>query len=145
MTYVAFHPSDGAFAKWYDPSGTYSPDFIYEAVQYIGGTPNTWQNAQLIPTSWGVIAFRPSDGAFAKWYNLGDRDSPSPDFIYEAVQYIGGTPNTWQNAQLIPTSWGVIAFRPSDGAFAKWYEAESPSPDFRYQAVRFIGGAPNTW
>jgi hypothetical protein len=96
MTYVVFHPSDGGFAKWYD-SADPSPDFSYGPVQYIGGTPNTWQNAQLIPTTWGVIAFRPSDGAFAKWY---DSLVISPDFTYEDVRYIGGAPNTWQNAQI---------------------------------------------
>ena len=38
-----------------------------------------------------------------------------------------------------------LAFRPSDGAFAKWYESATPSPDFNYQEVRYIGGAPNAW
>jgi hypothetical protein len=49
---------------------------------------------------WAELAFRPSDGAFAKWYRSA---TPSPDFNYQEVRYIGGAPNAWQGAQVIPT------------------------------------------
>ena len=47
-----------------------------------------------------VVVFRPSDGAFAKWY---DTDVVSPDFNYQQVRDIGGQPYTWVDAQIIPT------------------------------------------
>ena len=159
MDILAFRPSDGAFAKWYsDPNGKVGPDFDYQAVRHIGGKPGAWSDAQLIPIDFDgngkmdILAFRPSDGAFAKWYS-DPNGKVGPDFNYQAVQFIGGKPGAWTGAQLIPIDFDgngkvdILVFRPSDGAFAKWYSDPNGKvgPDFNYQDVRFIGGKPGTW
>ena len=46
-----------------------SPEFNYQTPGVLGGAPKTWSNVRFIPTGWGVLAFNPSDGSFAKWYN----------------------------------------------------------------------------
>ena len=95
-----------------------------------------------------ILAFRPSDGAFAKWYSDGN---VGPDFNYQPVRFIGGKPGVWSGAQLIPIDFDgngkvdILAFRPSDGAFAKWYSDGNIGPDFNYQPVRFIGGQSGRW
>jgi hypothetical protein len=112
---------------------------------------------QLIPTHFrgsaivDILAFRSSDGAFAKWYqNLSSRGDFVSNPLYQAVQYIGGQPGRWSDAQLIPIDFNgdgnvdILAFHPSDGAFAKWYSDGSIRPDFNYQAVRHIVFGPNS-
>jgi len=107
---------------------------------------------QLIPVQFNgpstlvdLLVFRPSDGAFAKWYGH------QGGFDYQALEYIGGQPGRWTDARLIPVDFNgdgfvdILAFRPSDGAFAKWYSDGTIRPDFNYQPVQHIGGQPNVW
>ena len=61
-------------------------------MRHIGGAPGTWQNAQLIPTDWGIIAFRPSDGA---------SDKVTGFQLSGSALYWWG-PGTWPNAQIDP-------------------------------------------
>jgi hypothetical protein len=72
-----------------------------------------------------ILVFRPSDGAFWKWY--GDDNGVSPDFGYQQGRYIGGVPGFVTGAQMIPGDFNgdgktdILVFRASDGAFWKWY------------------------
>ncbi len=119
-----------------------TPDFNYQGAAFLGGAAKTWTDVQFIPTSWGVLAFNPSDGSFVKWYNT---PGVSSDFNYQTAGVLGGAPKTWTDVQFIPTNFGVLAFNPSDGSFVKWYDTPGVSPDFNYQTAGVLGGAAKTW
>src|SRR5207249_1271248 len=136
---LVFRGSDGAFFKMYsNDSSTPSADFLYEPLRYLGGASNVISHAQIISGDWNgdgytdVVVFRATDGAFWKWY--GDVDM-SPDFVYQAGRFIGGSPGIGAGAQIIPGDFNgdgrkdVVVFRQADGAFWKWYGDASISPD----------------
>ncbi|HXH28810.1 MAG TPA: FG-GAP-like repeat-containing protein, partial [Candidatus Polarisedimenticolia bacterium] len=102
---VVFRSSDGMFGKWFSNPAPRGPDFVYTQTRYIGGAAGTVTGATLIPADvngdrkMDFFVFRPSDGAFWKWYNYGGRQ---PDFAYQPARYLGGRPGLLPNARMIP-------------------------------------------
>src|SRR5439155_4894108 len=91
------------FAKWYG-SATKSADFQYQAGRYIGGAPNAFPGATLLPGDFNgdgktdILVLRSSDGYVAKWYGSA---TISPDFVYTPAVYMGGTPGSFPGAAAI--------------------------------------------
>jgi hypothetical protein len=125
------------------------PDFTFQEVRYIGGSSGSWVNAQIIPTSWGVVVYNPRTTAYAQWF-----DSPTlgPDFLYQNVVPqmggIGSNAAPWIDSQIIPTSWGVIVFNPSSGGYAEWVDATGKGFAYGWaQSMPWVNGQiiPTSW